>query len=588
SDMILGDNARIFRLVGADGADGAYLKFTYDETRHSESGADDPILIIPRAVERLDYEFITDEAAADQDAAAPTDKKTPPGQEKKNPLVDLSSILFSGVGQSDVIHGESGDDFIHGMTGGDILYGDSEDDDIYGEIGNDWISGGTGDDAVLGDDGFIMTSRNGYAEPLYGIEPAAEELIKIKAADAIQETANPTGELKKTVDLEPFDMGLNDYISDGYGDESISDDVIYGGLGDDALHGGAGNDSMSGAEALPIFYNNPGATPRIELNEDGRIVAGHSTISTNNGVVTVSMEAMLDFYDKTNALAKLENHYLNFDGTIGIDNRGDGEDVLFGDLGHDWLVGGSGNDHLYGGMGNDIHNADDFLETNDGLNNDPDTPETTPYDRADIVYGGGGRDLLIANTGADRMMDWAGEFNSYVVPFAPFGNFTVMRMIAPMAPEFLYALSESDGADQTRSHLSTDGRNGEPYGELGLVLQKDEFWKDQTGAPADKQPGNTPGGKKDEFGEGKQGGNDDSESTQVPDNSSSQDDVLVFDEDTNDLVPSNGTDNNGNGSEKEDKKDKDNNGNESDQSDDMTPPGQEKEKENNGNESGQS
>ena len=40
-------------------------------------------------------------------------------------------------------------------------------------------------------------------------------------------------------------------------------------------------------------------------------------------------------------------------------------------------------------------------------------------------------------------------------------------------------------------------RNGEPEGELGLVLQKDFDWHDQTGAPADPQAGNIPGGKRD-------------------------------------------------------------------------------------------
>src|SRR6185503_4137614 len=40
-------------------------------------------------------------------------------------------------------------------------------------------------------------------------------------------------------------------------------------------------------------------------------------------------------------------------------------------------------------------------------------------------------------------------------------------------------------------------RNGEPEGELGLVLQKDAAWHDQTGGPADPQAGNLPGGKKD-------------------------------------------------------------------------------------------
>ena len=61
-----------------------------------------------------------------------------------------------------------------------------------------------------------------------------------------------------------------------------------------------------------------------------------------------------NFYDSTNALAKIDGHFLNFASDEGSDERGDGEDVLFGDLGSDWLVGGTGRDHFYGGFGNDI------------------------------------------------------------------------------------------------------------------------------------------------------------------------------------------------------------------------------------------
>ena len=68
----------------------------------------------------------------------------------------------------------------------------------------------------------------------------------------------------------------------------------------------------------------------------------------------------------------------------------------------------------------------------------------------DRAYGGAGLDILIGNTGGDRLIDWVGEFNSYLVPFAPFGIATVSRQVEPQLPEFLYALSRSDGADPTR------------------------------------------------------------------------------------------------------------------------------------------
>jgi hypothetical protein len=190
---------------------------------------------------------------------------------------------------------------------------------------------------------------------------------------------------------------------------------------------------------------------------------------------------------------------LNFDHTEGapVDTvNTDGDDVIFGDLGNDWLVGGTGRDHMYGGRGCDLLNADDNLDTAGGTNTEADGPEPS---YVDIAYGGAGRDVLIANTGGDRLIDWAGEFNSYIVHYAPFGVFTVSRTPQPQLFQYLYDLSWSDGADPTiPGDTSADpARRGEPEGELGLVTQRDVDWREQTGAPADPQPGNIPGGARD-------------------------------------------------------------------------------------------
>jgi hypothetical protein len=76
---------------------------------------------------------------------------------------------------------------------------------------------------------------------------------------------------------------------------------------------------------------------------------------------------------------------------------------------------------------------------------------------------------------------------------------TVSRTLQPQLGEFLLALSAADGADPTRAaDTGADPlRNGEPEGELGMVRQKDAAWRQQTGAPADPQAGNIPGGKRD-------------------------------------------------------------------------------------------
>jgi hypothetical protein len=173
----------------------------------------------------------------------------------------------------------------------------------------------------------------------------------------------------------------------------------------------------------------------------------------------------------------------------------DGDDKIFGDLGNDWLVGGTGRDNIYGGWGDDLLNADDDHSTNGGQNDGTDTHPT--YE--DRAYGGAGRDRLIANTGGDRLIDWVGEFDSYLLPFAPFGIGTVSRTLQPQLADFLYALSASDGADPSRvaDGAGDEDRNGEPGGELGLIRQQDPAWQQQTGAPDDPEAGNIPGGPRD-------------------------------------------------------------------------------------------
>ena len=547
ADTIAGDNADIFRLVGTNGSDsGAFLAFEYDNYSPD-------LKLIPRAVQLLDY---TLGGPAYNAASAPNDR-----------------------GEADELHGEAGDDAIYGMKGNDVLFGEGQDDDLIGGYGDDWMSGGTGDDGVVGDDGRILTSRNNatVGEPLYGVSKlrANDSDPKTNNGDALDEVIytpgkiqtaviNVAGELKKAVNLTPFNIdpaGTNPlfrYEGAGY------DDIIFGGLGDDVLHGASGDDAISGAEALAESYApewdvdadgatiavglvrtdyghpfNPGDVLRwnpddvdgwhydrtgrsgefalydeynpravIVFDADGSVWRGCSEYSTNGHTcVLIADQPAGGKYQYFLNNASNEGYLVN--GCIATDPNGtctdwgdawsDGEDAIFGDLGNDWLVGGTGRDDLYGGYGNDLLQADDDLSTNGGLNDGPDTHPS--YE--DRAYGGAGRDILIGNTGGDRLIDWVGEFNSYIVPYAPFGAASVSRTLQPQLAEFLYALAFSDGADPTR--LADEGsltsgqefRRGEPYGELGVVRQRDADWHAQTGGPTDPQAGNIPGGRRD-------------------------------------------------------------------------------------------
>jgi Ca2+-binding RTX toxin-like protein len=482
ADVILGDNGNIFRIVTVGGA---YQTFAYDNYAGD-------LRLIPRAAQLLDY--------------------TPGGP-------DYDAAAAGDIGGDDEIHGESGDDFIYGMRGDDVLFGDGQDDDLIGGYGNDWISGGTGDDGVLGDDGRIVTSRNGTAgEPLYGVGAVAVNQAISTPGSVQQATIHVGGELKKAVNLTPFsvdpDWGDNaDEFADADPIPRNSDDIIYGGWGNDWLHGGSGDDAISGAEAPDEGYL---------VDGNGEVVRSdfHRPYNPGNALGYNPALGTFAYYDEFHPMRVI---LLNDDGTLSETGEGkpfflnfsaaegpadgwsantaydavptDGDDRIFGDNGNDWLVGGTGRDNLYGGWGDDLMNADDDHSTGGGLNESPDTHPS--YE--DRAYGGAGRDVLIGNTGGDRLIDWVGEFNSYLVPFAPFGLGTVSRTLQPQLAEFLYALSAADGADYTRAaDTGADAtRNGEPMGELGVVRQQDFAWQEQTGGPRDPQAGNIPGGKRD-------------------------------------------------------------------------------------------
>src|SRR4029077_20542934 len=66
-----------------------------------------------------------------------------------------------------------------------------------------------------------------------------------------------------------------------------------------------------------------------------------------------------------------------------------------------------------------------------------------------LTCGAAGQDIFFAGTGGDRLIDWVGNHNSYYVPFSQFGMPAGARTVMPFLPDFLYALSKSDGADQT-------------------------------------------------------------------------------------------------------------------------------------------
>jgi Ca2+-binding RTX toxin-like protein len=395
--------------------------------RFNYDNYDAGLRIIPRAFRLLDY--------------------TPGGNgQAANAHADAANDL----GAADLLVGEGGDDIVHGQTGNDVIFGNGQDDDLYGGAGHDRIYGGNGEDGILGDDGNIQTSRNGLVEPLNGLVSPNAQISINPNGPFVGSVEFIAGRLLKTASLTPLTAGGND--------------IIYGGLGDDFIHGGAGNDAISGSEALPEFYNTADNTNTDPLRYD-------------------PATRKLAAYDANNPLTKISGFLLNFQAADAAGAKiDDGKDRLFGDDGHDWLVGGTGKDRMFGGNGDDLLNGDDNQDTNNGLNNSPDAPA---FADGDFAFGGLGLDVLIANTGNDRLYDWKGEFNSFLVPFSAFGAPTVNRAASPAIIDFLRDLGRASGADQSFADAT---------GELGLDKSGDN------GGPRDPQPGNIGGSQRDTQG----------------------------------------------------------------------------------------
>jgi Ca2+-binding RTX toxin-like protein len=289
ADMILGDNANIYRLIRANGTGGNQLfRFGYDNPAYSYSSN---MINIARAADLLDY--------------------TPGGAN-------------DDIGAADEIHGESGDDFIHGMVGGDVLFGEGQDDVLYGGNGDDWISGGTGRNIICYDEGRIYPSSNGTTEPYFGIGFFTNELN--------QYIYTIESELKKTGKMTFFKLaGLDafEYVTQY---SAQTDGITYRGWGKTFLYSEPVNDEISETEALPEENSNPenldedwteNITGRDDL--DGDHDPGLPNAGDNNETSSVANDAR-------------DLHYSYED----ISDRGASRGVLFGIIGGNRLFGWAG------------------------------------------------------------------------------------------------------------------------------------------------------------------------------------------------------------------------------------------------------
>ena len=407
----------------------------------------------------------------------------------------------------DEMHGGGGDDYMEGNHGGDLMFGDAGEDDmiggssagrdpavrdgavIFGVVeprnlldGDDAMHGGGEDDVMIGDNGRIVRGDS-------QLDPW-ERLIGGVAPDG--------GEFHIVVrhvfmDGVPLAIEGDDAFGDDYMRGNDDHDDMYGQFGADVMFGDAGEDAILGDLGL-ITKNIVGDGKDDDGLRIDEFIRPEQPFLDDVIFVTSTL------YRETELYAFLTGDPRNGGDTIigGADgdslHGGPGDDMLNGNGGDDRIFGGDDDDiawggpdhdHIYGGHGEDTLDVRPRLSATYGRGGNAvtvpkDPPEWWTYARQDhyqdwdFIYGGYDRDVMQTNDNNsgigpipappnDRLLDWVGTYNLYLICEPLYGDFMITRTLSPGMAAFLNDLALGDGAVMT----AVDGTSG--FREIGLV-----------------------------------------------------------------------------------------------------------------------
>jgi hypothetical protein len=265
------------------------------------------------------------------------------------------------------------------------------------------------------------------------------------------------------------------------------------GDGDDVAFGGGGRDWLEATDGVNALVGDHGQVWRVTTGSLG----GEQVVTTNgpfieelvlDGPFAYRAEIRDDLGGDADVLLGGDDRDWLFGG-LGDDliNGGDGRDVIWGGDGHDVIWGGEGDDRIYGGAGDDVIDVklrqDGTWPVQDwtgwtGWTGDPlvpvaswvlvapsvDTDQDASTDNGhDLVFGGTGADLMQADVGGggpqpgDRLLDWYGAHNAYLVCQGAYGAGYVLRNPSPATVSMLRQLAAFDGM----VGIGTEGSSGE-------------------------------------------------------------------------------------------------------------------------------
>jgi Ca2+-binding RTX toxin-like protein len=358
--------------------------------------------------------------------------------------LDVATATLTVRG-NDTLLGNPGDDAMWGQDGNDTVYGQAGNDDLFGELGNDTVYGGLGDDAIVGDRGGIVNTKLGNAGALFS---APQYTDSFNGPPFLTYTGFRPGTLDRRVDLAierpgavggPF-PGQAQNVLTSNGVTTGGNDLLRGGPGRDAIHGAFGDDLMNGDSGGDILFGADGA----DVMWGGR---GSSDAATPD--LRGTNDSFVDYL---------------FGGRGGAANTpSGGADVI------DWLPRSNG---LY---------PDPLpwlaaVDTYDDLAGGGETLRQH-HQGVDWIYGGWDRDVMegnLADNGpnqGDRLIDWTGSFNLYVVCPAANGGWNDIRSQSPAMIAYQEKLAFSLGAGASLADVQTNGTSG--YREAAIVYKPD-------------------------------------------------------------------------------------------------------------------
>lgn len=379
---------------------------------------------------------------------------------------------------------------------------------VFGGYGNDDITTGAGDDIVFGEHGRVEYCADGTAAYHGGFVSCAS----ISGALGDEDVANINdGVARAPARMYSLNMGAaGDLDGVAYGDWTAGfHNRINVGAGDDVAWGGPGSDLVGAASGRNALVADHGEVWRVAPSALG----GPRSVRSQPPFIDVEVLTGTIAYvvDLTHPL--MSGNDVMLGGTDGdwlfggpgddIINGTDGNNIIWGGDGPDIIWGGIGDDRIYGGEGDNV--IDLKLATFPGLSTsitdaawwdlawsvapEADTDEVAgTVNGSDLIYGGRGRDILMADMGGagpvpgDRLIDWNGSFNLYLVCDGGYGAGRVLRNGSPGTIEVLRQLGEADGAFNVR------GSGSSGWDQLALAI--DEHASDNRGGPHPDHPGN--------------------------------------------------------------------------------------------------